>query len=251
MPWREKKIYSGKMLEVEIYPITKKQQKEPRKKKEKLSKPKQKNLNEKNARKHLIRLINTNFTDKDLAVHLTYKDGELPATEEEARKDVINYIRRIKRHRKKEGLPDIKYIAVIEHQEEEEPAAGKRKKRIHHHIIMSGMDRDTAEEIWQKGRANADRLEADEFGYEGIARYITKDPKGKKRWTSSLNLKKPRVDVNDHKYSRKKVDHLSTAQGDRDTFNKLYPGYYLNDCTVTVNDVTAAKHLHIRMRKIE
>lgn len=32
----------------------------------------------------------------------------------------------------------------------------------------------------EKGRANADRLQADEFGYEALARYISKDPQGKK-----------------------------------------------------------------------
>ncbi len=250
MPWREKKIYSGKILEIEVYPISSKQQKEPRKKKSKISKPKQKNLNDKNARKHLTRLLNTNFTDKDLAVHLTYNDNEQLPDEEQARKDVVNYIRRIKRYRQKNNLPEMKYIAVIEHQEED-PDSGKKKKRIHHHIVMSGMDRDAAEEIWNRGRANADRLKADEFGYEGLARYISKDPKGKKRWVSSKNLTKPTVKVNDHKYTRKKIDTMASRPEDRDLFHTLYPGYHLNDCTVTINDITAAKHLHIRMRKLE
>ena len=74
MPYREKKIYSGKMLEVEIYPITFQDRKQPRKKKEKTSEVKQKNLNDKNARKYLIRSINTNFTDDDLHITNTYTD---------------------------------------------------------------------------------------------------------------------------------------------------------------------------------
>ncbi|SET56138.1 hypothetical protein SAMN05660297_02770 [Natronincola peptidivorans] len=248
MPYREKKIYSGGMLEVEIYPISKNQKKQPRAKKEKLSLPKQKKLNDKNAKKHLIRLINTNFTDKDLAVHLTYIDKELPKSEEEARKDVTNYIRRVKHYRKKNGLETLKYIAVIEYKEKEEEG---KEVRLHHHIVMSGMDRDIVEELWTKGRANADRLKADEFGYEGLARYITKDPRGSKRWTQSKNLKQPKVKVNDSKYSRKKIEKIVTSQEDKEFFTKLYPGYFLNSCKVDINEITAGTHIYIKMRKLQ
>lgn len=248
MAYREKKIYSGKMLEVEIYPITKEERKQPRRKKEKLSTPKQKNLNDKNARKHLTRLINTNFTDKDLAVHLTYREEELPSSEEEARKDVVNFLRRIKYYRNKNGLPELKYVAVIEYKEAEE---SKNKVRMHHHIIMSNMDRDAVEELWGKGRANADRLKADEYGYEALARYISKDPKGSKRWTQSKNLKQPTVRVSDHKYTKRKVEKVAICPEDRETFEKLYPGYILNHCKVSINNFTAGTYLYIKMRKLK
>lgn len=248
MPYREKKIYSGKMLEVEIYPISQKQKKQPRAKKIKETLPKQKKLNDKNAKKHLIRLINTNFTDEDLAVHLTYKEEELPQSEEEARKDVANYLRRVKHYRKKNGLEHLKYIAVIEYKEKEE---GKNV-RLHHHIVMSGgVDRDKVEELWGKGRANADRLKADEFGYEGLARYISKDPRGSKRWTQSKNLKQPTIRVSDSRYSRRKIEKVASAGEDRELYSKLYPGYILNDCQVRVNDITAGTHIYIKMRKLQ
>lgn len=246
MAYREKKVYSGKMLEVEIYPISLLEKKQPRRKKEKLSPPKQKNLNEKNAKKHLIRLINTNFTDEDLAVHLTYDNKNYPRSEEEARKDMANFIRRIKYYRKKNGLPELKYIAVIEYRESER---GKQI-RLHHHAIMNDMDRDVVEELWGKGRANADRLKADEYGYEGLARYISKDPKGSKRWTQSKNLKQPTVKVNDHKYSKRKIEQISNSPEDRQLFEKLYPGYILNDCEVQVNDINAGTYIYIKMRKL-
>lgn len=248
MPYREKKIYSGKMLEIEIYPITERERKQPRKRKEKESAPKQKNLNDKNAKKHLIRLINTNFTDFDLSVHLTYADQSLPHTEDEARRDIINYLRRIKHYRKKNGLSPPKYIAVYEFKEADKD---NQRIRIHHHIIMSGMDRDIAEELWGKGRANADRLKADEFGYEGLARYITKDPKGAKRWTQSKNLKQPIIKVNDYKFSRRKTEQLSRSMEDRETFEKLYPGYTLTECKATVNEVTLLMQMHIKMRQTD
>lgn len=248
MPYREKKIYSGKMLEVEIYPISQRQKKQPRSKKIKETLPKQKKLNDKNAKKHLIRLLNTNFTDKDLAVHLTYTEDKLPVDEEEARRDVTNYLRRIKHYRKKNNLEPLKYIAVIEHKEKEE---GKTV-RLHHHIVMSGgMDRDKVEELWGKGRANADRLKADEFGYEGLARYISKDPRGSKRWTQSKNLKQPTVRVSDSRFSRRKIEKVASTPEDREAFSKLYPGYILNDCKVEVNEITAGIHIYIRMRKLQ
>lgn len=247
MPQREKKIYSGNMLEIDVYPITVQERKQTRKRKEKESAPKQKNLNDKNARKHLIRLINTNFTDNDLAVHLTYTDSTLPKSEEEARKDVANYLRRVKHYRKKNGLPPLKYIAVIEYKEHEENAKGVR---MHHHIIMNSIDRDIVEELWGKGRANADRLKADEFGYEALGRYITKDPKGNKRWTQSKNLDQPTVKVNDFKFSRAKVEKMAKTSEDRELFEKLYPGYIFTSCKVEVNEVTGKVSLYIKMRKL-
>ncbi|MDP4146087.1 MAG: hypothetical protein Q8936_16625 [Bacillota bacterium] len=247
MPYREKRIYSGKYLEVEIYSITKKERNMKRKKKERESLVKQKNLNDKNAKKHLIRLINTNFSDKDLAVHLTYDNKNLPSSEEEARKDVGNFLRRLKGYRKRRGLPELKYIAVIEYKDQEE---GKTI-RIHHHIIMDGvLDRDTVESIWKKGRANADRLKADEFGYEAIARYITKDPKGKKRWTQSKNLKQPVIKINDHKYSRRKVYELFKEKGNAREFEDLYPGYIYTHSETPINDITGTA-VYIKMRKLE
>ena len=248
MPYREKKIYSGKILEVEVYPITFQDRKQKRKKKEKESLPKQKNLNDKNAKKHLIRLLNNNFNDNDLAVHLTYSDSNLPATEKEARDDVTNFLRRVNYYRKKNNLSDLKYIAVIEYKGQEE---NKKAIRIHHHIVINDMDRDVVERLWKKGRANADRLKADEFGYEALGRYITKDPKGNKRWTQSKNLKQPVVKINDFKLSKRKAEEMAKNPEDRAFFEKMYPGYILTECKSTVNDVVGCTYVNIKMRKLE
>lgn len=246
MPYREKKIYSGKILEVEIYPISLQERKQSRKKKEKISELKQKNLNDKNAKKHLIRLLNTNFSDSDLHITLTYKDDELPVNEDEAKKDVNNYLRRIKRFLKRQGLPELKYIAVIEYRE----GKNGKKVRMHHHVVISGdIGRDNAEKLWKKGRANADRLQADEFGYEALARYISKDPQGKKRWTQSRNLKQPIIRVSDYKYSNRKVKQLAANQGDKTEFENLYPRYIYTSYEVNVNEITAGTYIYLKMRK--
>ncbi len=240
------------MFEVEIYPISLKEKNKSRKAKMKESLPKQKNLNDKNARKHLIRLANTNFTDQDLGVHLTYTNKTLPKTEAEARADVVNYIRRVKHYRKKNGLPPLKYLGVTEFSEpDKEDKRDKRKKvRMHHHLFMSGMDRDTLEKLWGKGRANADRLQEDEFGYTSLANYIAKDPKGNRRWIQSKNLSQPNYrPPNDSKYNKRKVINLARNCDDREIFEKAYPGYRYLDCEVKVNDETDAIYLYIRMRE--
>lgn len=247
MAYREKKIYSGQMLEVEIYPISHHQRKQPRAKKEKISAPKQKNLNDKNAKKHLIRLINTNFTDDDLAVHLTYTNKKLPKSEEAARKDITNFLRRVNYYRKKNKMSALKYIAVIEYKE---ATSDQKPVRIHHHIIINAMDRDAVEKLWINGRANADRLKADDYGYEGLARYISKDPKGSKRWSSSKNLKQPIIRVNDHKYTHRKAERLASSPDDSAQIEKLYPGYILNECKVSFNEINASNYISIKMRRI-
>lgn len=247
MPYREKRIYSGDYFEVELFPVTKQEISQSRKEKEKLTKPKQRNLNHKNAIKHLIRLINSNFTKKDLAVHLTYDDENLPHNEDQSRKDIQNYIRRLKTALKKKGLPDLKYIAVIECQN---PDEGRKGIRIHHHMLISGdLHRDEVETLWGKGRCNSDRLQPDEFGLEGLARYISKDPRGSKRWSQSKNLKQPIVKVNDHKYSRRKVDALARCQGERELIEALYPEYTLTSIEPQINEVTGSIYIYIKMRK--
>lgn len=248
MAFREKRIYSGKYLEVEIYHITNKERNKKRSKKIKESRKEQKNLNDKNAKKHLTRLINTNFTERDLFLSCTYSDDNLPATEEEAKKDINNFIRRLRNYRKKNNLPDMKYVAVIE-----SPKVGRNGKvgRIHHHLVIDGaIDRDTVEKLWKKGRCNADRLQPSEDGYTALARYITKDPKGKKRWMQSKNLKQPIVKINDYKYSRTKVYNLFRNIDDSRSFEKLYPGYIFTSASAPVYDITGTQ-IYIKMRKLE
>lgn len=105
MAIREKRFLCGKYLEVEIYPISKYEQKKSRSKKKMESRKEQKNLNDKNARKNLRR-IHDNFDNKDLIVSLSYDAANLPNSEEIAIRDRNNYIRRIKNFRKRNGLDE-------------------------------------------------------------------------------------------------------------------------------------------------
>lgn len=255
---REKKIYCGKkFLEVDIYPLANNPPRpKGRAKKEKVSAPKQRNLNDKNAKRYFGQLVNTNFGEGDLHVTVTY--AKVPETVEEAEKEATNYLRRIAHRRKRNGLPPLKYILVTECNSGK---SGGRPVRIHHHIIMNaGLDRDTIEDLWRRPRrkgqkkgdrigfANADRLKPDDHGLEALARYLSKDPGGKKRWSSSQNLEKPTCRTNDHKYSRRQVERIVRNEVDNQTFwRKMYPDWDLTECKPVYNEITGwAIYLKLR-----
>lgn len=251
MPYREKRIKSGKILEIEIYPITKKEQKKKRAKKLKESSIEQKKLNEKNAKKHCVRLVHQNFTNDDIVMHPTYDDDNLPNSPEEAENNLRNFIRRYKNMAQKRGLKEIKYIAVTEYYRPE-PGDNRKKIRIHHHLIISGkgIDRDEADSLWGYGIANADRLKFRKKGYEGIVKYMLKDPKGAKRWKQSKNIKQPDYEINDHSYNKKLVESIAAEKIDITKFlEDEYGGYNFTDFRSVRNKETSLVYLEIKMTK--
>ena len=245
--YRVKTIKSGDQLECEIYPIWATRN-EVRNAKKKTTREAQKNLNERNSKKEFVRKVNENFTQQDLELTFTYDDETPLPNESEARRDIRNYLRRIRDFRKKNGMSELKYVYVIEFTGD----GGREKKRIHHHVFMSGMDRDEAEKIWGKGWANSRRLQPDEYGLEAIARYIVKEPHNGKRWCCSKNLKPPRESVADTKLSKKQAERLAkdVEAAGPEIFRKLYPGYEYLDCEVKRSDFVAGAYIYTRMHKI-
>ncbi|MDM0963527.1 hypothetical protein QTI94_08135 [Clostridium perfringens] len=242
MIYREKKIYSGNMLEVENYPITLRERKHSRKRKVKESLPKQKNLNDKNSKKYLSRLLNTNFTDQDYFATFGYVDSKRPESYERAIKDFDNFLKRLRRFLRKNNRPELKYIFVIEYDED---------INIHFHMVLNGIvEFEELEKIWGKGNVEVSRLKANELGYEELAKYMVKDPKGKRRWSPSRNLKKPKVSVNDYKYSNRKIREIANCQGDRSFIESLYPGYTLREFYVNFNEINSSFYITIKLQKI-
>nr|WP_294490609.1 hypothetical protein [uncultured Anaerosporobacter sp.] len=264
-----KTIQSGEMLESEVYPLYRKRKQIPKRDKEKTkaSRDAQIKLNWKNSVKYAVRLINTNFKRNDYFVTLTYKDGDLPS-EERAKKDMKNYIKKLRRYIKKEDLEAIKYMYAIEFVGEDE-RGHTRKVRIHHHMIMNAViPREVVEDLWGKGRADCKRLQPDEFGLEGVARYITKRcnlhrnnskdksqeeeiRKFEKSWISSKNLKKPTINKSTTKLTRRKAENMAKNQNQlKELFEKLYSNKYTyNDSTTYISDITGGFYLYARMRK--
>ncbi len=247
---REKKIDCGNYREVDIIPRTddaERAVKGKRRKRQRVSSPKQNALNEKNARRYLVQLANGNFKKGDIHLSLTYKDKYIPESPEEAEREARNFLRRVAYRRRKKGVEPLKYILVTEY----------NGGRVHHHIIMnSGLSRDELEGLWVKnkesiGYANADRLQPDKEGIIALCRYITKDPKGKKRWSSSRNLKRPVALPNaDHKYSKRQIERVIREDRVEEYFKDRYKGYELASYKAEYYEETGW-HLYMRMWKEE
>lgn len=246
---REKKIVVGSAyMETDIFNRDADQEqyahRGTRSKKHNESRPAQANLNSKNARRYLRQLINGNFVDGDLWVTLTYTDAQLPKTVEEGEKHVRNFLRRIARRRKRDGLDSLKYVLVSEYPIHKDGSMG----RIHHHIVMNSMDRDAVENLWKENRRklgmtntrvlDSKGLETDN-GFEGLAEYLVKNPAGKKRWSSSRNLKRPVSRTNDWRFRRRKIAELAEDKAAAYMFfSKKYPDWDISGIEFSYNELS-------------
>ena len=230
MQYRTKTIKAGPRLEVEIYPVWPREiQRKARAARRNITPVRMAEINKRNAENYLVQLADANFSDEDIHLTLTYA-GSAPSFEQ-MQKDVRNFFGRLKRFRRRNGMPELKYIYSIEDAEDGE------KKRIHSHMLLSGpggkMDlnryRAEVERIWAKGYANADRLQPNENGLEQITRYLTKQQRNRRRWCPSKNLKKPRVRVSNTKVSNARVKKIArTWENDaKEILEKIYPEYIL------------------------
>lgn len=245
--YRTKTIKSGDYLEVEIYPLWDTHSSTARAKKTRETKEAQRRVNQRNAVKNLIRLINANFTDNDVWGTFTYETRKLPSSIAEAQKEMQKYIRRVKYAAKKRGYPPVKYVYVTEF--EDDPKKGK--KRVHHHFVTNFPDRDLLEQLWTGGaRKQTRRLQADESGYEGMTRYILKDPRGAKRYAASKGLTKPTISVADTKFTRRKIKRLHTRDLDpRAVFEAEYKGYEMTDFYSKTSEYVSGAYCYVKMRK--
>ena len=242
-----KEIRSGDQLEIEIYPEFARRQEsqipdEGRRKKQRQA---QKNLNDKNSRKMCERLILENFDNRDIWATFTYT--EEPETLEEAVRNMQNFIKRLNYKRKKMGLKNARYVYTTE--------CGS-KGRFHHHIVMDGdLDMDTVEATWNKGKRNhLRRLQKDENGLVGAARYITKEKERKskyqKTWNASTGLRKPKEKVNHYKTKQYHVNRI--VKGDLkicDHLAKWYGDMYeFAEAEVKYNTFNGRFYIYARMR---
>lgn len=246
---RVKSVRHGPMLDIECYPVwdTTLALMAKREAKKEAHRRAQERLNRENAKKRLIRLVNANFGADSLIVLCEYPLDKQPADDEEAARDIRNYIKRIKYARAKMELPEIRYIYITEVTVSE--AFGVR---FHHHIIMSGgISRDMAEDKWlckHGGRCNAKRAQPGEKHLAGFACYLTEDKRErvpetdgknpqekaiKRGWVPSKNLADPEkaATIADKKISIRKAQKIAETMTDagnaREIFAKLWPEYEL------------------------
>lgn len=184
MPYIRKIIRSGAVLEIEeyFYPDS---AKKPRRSQQSPNRESRKETQYQVKLKKLTRLINSNFAAKDLFVTLSYEES---VSREQGKRDLQNFFRRLKRLRKKQGLPPLKYISVTEGGEDS-------GKRVHHHIVINKMSWDDVRNVWGKGHVRIEDLYTVP-DYESLASYISKEPKTKNEnsWNRSHNLKPPIIE---------------------------------------------------------
>ena len=232
------------LLESQVYPSFDNKADMPKTKKKRETSPSQSNLNDKNARRYLIRLANINFGKGDIWATFGWDNKYIPQDMEQAKKDVVNFIRRINRRRKKAGLENIKYIYIIAIDEHVRP---------HFHILMTGdgVDRDELEELWGKcSRPNTRRIKPDDdFLITGLATYISNNPHGTKRWCPSKNLQKPEEPKRSYsKFKRAKVEKMAfNYETLKAEMEKAYPGFKFLDAEVRYNGINAAFYIYARM----
>ena len=254
-----KTIKSGNQFEVEIYPAFKYSRDLPEgiicKKKKKDTRQAQKNLNDRNSRKRLMRLVHTNFGPGDYWCTFTFKEEELPNGLEDAERLSKNFFKRMNRLRKKKRLDNAKYIYVIE-----EGTYGT--ERFHLHLIVdNGLSKEEVESKWGHGAVNIKTINY--YGDEnliGLCKYIVKDPetykktafriKGKRQWGSSKgNLKEPQESINRSKFNKKRVmDMVLHQDGISGVLENTYPGYQFKEVEVRYNDFNGLFYIYARMQ---
>lgn len=250
-------IKAGNQLEVEIYPSFKKEIPEMmrrfKQKKSRESSEQQKNLNDRNAKKKLMRLVHENFYTGDYWCTLTFK--EAPQDLETAEKLSKNFFRRINRFRKKKGLENAKYVYVIE-----EGTTGT--ERFHLHLIMdNGLTKAEVESKWKLGSSTIRTLNYyKEENFIGVCKYMMKDEetykrtafrlKGKRRWGSSKgNLVLPKPSKNRTKMSKRKVmDMVLNQDSIGEKLERDYPMYQFKEVEIRYSDWNGLFYIYARMQ---
>ncbi len=141
------------------------------------------------AQRKLEMLMATNFDEGDLVLTVTYRDADLPDSADVTRKHLGKVFSQMRAYRKARGLPDLKYIYVLEGRHGDH--------RPHAHIIINaaGGDLELMRSLWVWG----DDIQLNhirERGYDGWAGYLTKERReaslnGKKQFVGSRNLARP------------------------------------------------------------
>lgn len=229
---REVKYQSPQFMRVLLYPVRKKGGRAGRARREKAQPTSavQAALNARNAERLLSDLLHLNFTPDDCEIHPTYADSFMPSTDEEALRNLKNFIRRLRRvYINKNGTAEgFKYLYVIEK---------TKKGRYHYHMTVSapGVTYKQMIDCWGMGRCNPRPLEFDEHGLRGLSHYITKDPVGSRRWGCSKGLARPFPRENDARVAQKDAAHLCCENPDLAAIaKKYYPNFTISDVSANL-----------------
>lgn len=220
-------------------------------------------------------LVHANFGAGDFHVCCTYEVEDWDAdrsqiadrTREDAKRDVRNYLARLRRLLKKHGcdLSGFRWIVCTVTKESMKEAANPRPDSHHHHLLISGIPeelRTDAELLWNLGYCNADRLQDDRStGIAAMAGYIARqegsasgERAGEKSYSCSRNIIRPEERASDAKISRRRVSLIAAdvRANAREIFEKCWPGYRLSDePKVLTSEFVAGAYIYARLRMKE
>lgn len=158
---RRETIVAGNLISRRYYYPPVRTSGEKRAKKQNPTRDEVMRINRKNSERELMLKLHHNFSAGDIHAVLTYS-GEEPK-KELAKKELQNFLRRLRREFKKNGRI-LKWICVTEYE----------NHRIHHHVVLSKMDTARLQELWTAGRVRPVHL--DNTGdYRQLASYLIKE----------------------------------------------------------------------------
>ena len=146
--------------------------------------------NEREAVKNLARILNCNFGPGDCWITLTYPENILPASREEAKKDLEKFLRKCRDAYRKATGEALRYVVSVS---DRDGKTGEIEKRLHLHIVMDAVAYEIITALWPAEDVTYRRLDG-RGDYIGIARYMVSNAgpaDGKKRWSTSKGLRKP------------------------------------------------------------
>ena len=205
MPWYQKTITSGPLVEIRHYFATRDGRAISRGPNVEASSESQMEANQRSAEMDMCRLIACNFGGEMGGASYTFT-SRYDLTELEAGKRERNLLDRIKRLRKRKGLEPLRYIATLE-----------KQGKWHHHVVMQDdLSLQELLELWQgvtgdqSAKVHVRSIATDAEGYMEIARYLlgerkeSRSRKGEvvkpdrrkwqRRWHASKGLNRPRVE---------------------------------------------------------
>lgn len=263
---------AGKSLEVMCHPITRIGAEAKRELKRRKTTPAMEKVNARNTERHMMRLLEHNFTTEAVVFTLTYhypaedygfcnlreladtyERRGLPWDVGRVKMDVRNFHAKMRRQVIRAGGKAQDYKWIIRIEEGKDPPAEGLPPKYHVHGIAEGpgITCDMIEAIWPHACVKTESFKLKDDGAARYARYLCKQKSGGRWWSHSRNLKEPPRTVSERKVSRRRLNRIAAdVQRDgREILEKLYPGYKLVEATVHYSDFVAGAYIYARMRR--
>ena len=241
--YRVRTIRSGSLVEVEAFPIYRRQD-DARRGRGLVTREAQRKVNLKNSIKRMQRKLECNFGTEAVFLTLTY--DKVP---DDPEKELDRYLAKL-RYRAKKAGKDLKYVGVTEI---------SSKGRVHHHFAIEGVDRETCEKLWPYGYSQARRYQDRPGGWGGLSHYMLKARETQERFAcrrfrASHNLREPVVTVSDHRISARKMERIAEDAriAGKEIIEKIYPGCGLEeDIEIHCSEYMPGAYLYAKLRKRE